>query len=171
MNHQNNPLSIQEIEPDQFNIIRELSFQIWPSTFCEILSKEQIAYMLELMYSMPSLNAQYLKGHCFILARINNVPVGFAAYELNYKQTNKTKIHKIYIQTSLHGKGIGRNLLNYIKNVALTNKNTCITLNVNRFNKAILFYEKVGFKIVASEDIDIGNGFLMEDFVMDYDLY
>ncbi|WP_298391912.1 GNAT family N-acetyltransferase, partial [Hydrotalea sp.] len=43
---------------------------------------------------------------------------------------------------------------------------TSLILNVNRSNKAIAFYSKMGFQIVKEEDNDIGNGYFMNDFVM-----
>jgi ribosomal protein S18 acetylase RimI-like enzyme len=43
---------------------------------------------------------------------------------------------------------------------------TYLELNVNRQNTAIGFYKKLGFKIIAEEDIPIGNGFFMNDYVM-----
>ena len=51
--------------------------------------------------------------------------------------------------------------------VSKTNNIIALTLNVNRFNKAIDFYLKNGFKIIKEENIEIGNGFLMEDYVME----
>jgi ribosomal protein S18 acetylase RimI-like enzyme len=64
------------------------------------------------------------------------------------------------------GKGIGRQLLTVIENAALQNNNDTILVNVNRYNTAVTFYEKTGFVKVREEDIAIGNGYLMEDFVM-----
>ena len=65
------------------------------------------------------------------------------------------------------GKGVGAALINSIGEIAIENKNESLLLNVNRYNKAVGFYEKVGFKVVGNEDIDIGDGFLMEDFIME----
>jgi ribosomal protein S18 acetylase RimI-like enzyme len=43
-------------------------------------------------------------------------------------------------------------------------------VNVNRHNKALHFYEKYGFKIIREEDIDIGEGYFMNDYVMELKL-
>ena len=50
--------------------------------------------------------------------------------------------------------------------LAKENNSSYFILNVNRYNKATDFYIKLGFEISYEEDIDIGNGFLMEDYVM-----
>ncbi|ETN94042.1 GNAT family N-acetyltransferase [Zhouia amylolytica] len=151
----------------QLGIVRALALETWPATFKDILSPEQIDYMLDWMYSAASLKDQYKGGIKFILAEENDDYFGFAAYEFNYKNEAKTKIHKIYIHPKSQGKGVGRILINFIAEEAKKHRNNTLTLNVNRYNKATGFYEKLGFKTMYSEDIDIGNGYLMEDFVMD----
>lgn len=160
-------VEIFEALPKQFSIIQKLAHEIWPPTFEKILSAPQISYMLEMMYSLPNLEKQHQKGHHFILLKEDELYLGFASYELNYEQSAKTKIHKIYVLPQKQGKGLGKTLLDFIAQIALENQNDTLTLNVNRFNGAVNFYERIGFKKTATEDIDIGNGFLMEDFVME----
>jgi diamine N-acetyltransferase len=64
------------------------------------------------------------------------------------------------------GKGVGKAFVNAIADIARRNNNDKLLLNVNRYNKAILFYEAIGFTKLREEDIDIGNGYLMEDYIM-----
>jgi ribosomal protein S18 acetylase RimI-like enzyme len=94
----------------------------------------------------------------------------FASYEFNYKGEPKTKIHKIYILPETQGKGIGKKLLDYIVEKAKENRNTILSLNVNRYNSAYEFYVKIGFEKKGEEDINIGNGYLMEDYIMEKQL-
>jgi ribosomal protein S18 acetylase RimI-like enzyme len=151
--------------------ISEIASQTWPHTFKDILSPKQIEYMLDMMYSLGSLTKQVRdKNHVFYLAKDENKFVGYVSYELNCPTAYKTKIHKIYILPSVQGKGVGKLLMNKVAEIALKNNNTILSLNVNRENKAIDFYEKYGFVKVGKEDIDIGNGFLMEDFIMEKQL-
>jgi ribosomal protein S18 acetylase RimI-like enzyme len=124
--------------------------------------------MLEWMYSIPSLSRQILeKNHVFLLAKIQEEYLGYASYELNYKNSKGTKIHKIYILPAAQGKGVGKALMEKIIDIATQASNHILSLNVNRNNPAVNFYQKIGFQVVGKEDIDIGNGFLMEDFVME----
>lgn len=148
--------------------IKRIAYQTWPATFGAILTEKQIAYMLDWMYTIPSLTSQINdKGHVFLLAKEAESFFGYASYELNYNGLPKTKIHKIYLLPVSQGKGIGALLINRIGEIAAMNDNKALLLNVNRHNKAIGFYEKMGFSIVGNEDIDIGDGFLMEDFIME----
>jgi GNAT superfamily N-acetyltransferase len=156
---------------DELPLIQKLAHQIWPPTFGEILSKEQIEYMLEMMYSHDSLQQQWKDGVLFLIAEENHHPVGFAGIQKNYQNTAKTKIHKLYLLPETQGKGYGRELINQITQMALQDGDSSLTLNVNRFNEAYDFYLKTGFQKVGEENIDIGQGFLMEDFIMEKPLF
>lgn len=159
---------IQTNTDDNFNSIRAIAEEVWPIAYGAILSKEQLDYMMEMMYSVSSLQKQAKeKGNHFILAVENEIPVGFASYEFNYDGTTKTKIHKIYILSTQQRKGTGRLLIDYITNEAHQNNQEALLLNVNKNNVAQHFYKKLGFVISYEEVIDIGNGYVMDDFVME----
>lgn len=159
---------IEKNTDDNFNDIRAIAKEVWPIAYSAILSREQLDYMMDMMYSVPSLQLQANeKGHHFILIKENNVSVGFASYELNCEGTNKTKIHKIYILSTQQGKGIGKILVDFITEIAIKERNCAVFLNVNKYNSAQHFYKKIGFEIVKEEVIDIGQGYVMDDYVME----
>ncbi len=164
-------MQIVEATTDHIYNIQVLSNVIWPATFSNILSQEQISYMMDMMYSTSSLEKQINElHHHYLLAEEDGEYLGYLSYELNYKGTPITKIHKIYVLPSIQGKGVGRLFIDAVSKLALKNNNTLLSLNVNRYNKAIDFYKRMGFDFFTSENIDIGNGFLMEDYVMNKDL-
>ncbi|WNM18820.1 GNAT family N-acetyltransferase [Flavobacterium capsici] len=161
-------ITINQNSDSDFKTIRTIAKVVWPVTYGKILSQEQLDYMFEMMYSIESLQKQsQIKKHNFIIAYEDLIPLGFASYEFNCENSNKTKVHKIYILPNLQGKGIGKTIINYISDEALKQNDKAVFLNVNRYNSAKYFYEKIGFSIVKEEDIDIGNGYLMEDYVME----
>ncbi|MDB4515960.1 GNAT family N-acetyltransferase, partial [Crocinitomicaceae bacterium] len=90
----------------------------------------------------------------------------FIGLEPNYPDADILRIHKLYILPESNGKGLGRVLLNKAIDVAFDLDLHTLHLNVNRFNDAVEFYKHCGFKIIGEEDIDIGKGYLMEDFIM-----
>lgn len=161
-------ISIRKATFDDIRIIQQIAHTTWYPTFDKILSQEQIQYMLEMMYSRESLTEQIeIKKHNFYLAQENNRALGFISVELHYQKQSTAKIHKIYLLPSAQGKGIGKLLMQKAEGIAREQKMEKLSLNVNRFNKALNFYENLGYQTVKSEDIDIGNGYLMEDFVLE----
>lgn len=154
-------------------VIQRIAYHTWPVTFEHILSMEQLTYMLDMMYSSVSLAQQIQqKGHAFLLAEIGGQgPMGFAAYEINFQGSPVTKVHKIYILPEAQGKGLGKALFEYIARESVKKGNGRLSLNVNRNNiKALEFYQNNGFEIVGEEDIQIGQGYLMEDYILEKDL-
>ncbi len=151
----------------QLEIVRDLAYKIWPDTYGQILSKEQLNFMLDSFYSISSLEQQLDKGHVFLLVQEDSQYLGFAAYETDCKEKGKTKLHKIYVMPNTQGKGIGKFLLKEVEERTKNAGNKFLFLNVNKYNKAISFYEKQGFVKIADEVIDIGQGYVMDDFVME----
>ncbi len=152
-------------------VIRQIAHRTWPVTFAGILTPAQLDYMLEWMYSAPSLQRQMTElDHRFLLADLDGQPAGFCAYELNYKAAPLTKIHKIYLLPETQGRGVGRALLDFVRELAVEARQKALVLNVNRENRAVDFYRHYGFSIVGTEDIDIGEGYFMNDYVMRLDL-
>ena len=151
--------------------IRAIAQEVWPIAYGSILSSDQLDYMMDMMYSLSSLQAQTdIKKNLFILAIENDKALGFAGYEFNYNDSAKTKIHKIYVLTTQQGKGIGKQLIDFIAEEAKLMQQKGLILNVNKNNKAIEFYKTLGFSISAEEVIDIGNGYVMDDYVMEKDI-
>ncbi|MEH6306718.1 GNAT family N-acetyltransferase [Olivibacter sp. CPCC 100613] len=160
-------LYIVEASPENIHIVQKIAYETWPATFDKILSSEQITYMLEMMYSTTSLLQQMTKlAHHFLLAMENNEYLGFISYELAYKETSQTKIHKIYILPQAQGRGVGKKLIKAVEDLAISKGDKSLLLNVNKYNEAEKFYARLGFNTIGTENIDIGSGFLMEDKIM-----
>ncbi|MGX7668165.1 GNAT family N-acetyltransferase [Flavobacterium pedocola] len=160
-------MQILSADKNQLYIVRDLAYKIWPDAYGEILSEAQLDYMLENFYAIPSLEEQLQQHHVFLLAEENGVYYGFASYEVNCKNSGKTKLHKIYVLPETQGKGVGKLLLEAVEKATAEAGCNLLFLNVNRYNIAQEFYKRNGFEIVHEEDIDIGRGYLMEDYVME----
>lgn len=161
-------MTVREANTSDFSTIRDIAYKTWPDAYGKILSPEQLQYMLEAFYSETALTENYVhKHHRFLLLTEDDAPLGFASYEHNYQGQSVTRLHKIYLLPQSQGKGAGKLLLESVENRAVANLSKAISLNVNRFNDAQIFYRKNGFEIVGEEDIDIGRGYLMEDYKME----
>jgi diamine N-acetyltransferase len=146
-------------------LIRALALAIWPVTYQHILSTEQLDYMLDLIYSEQALGEQMQQGHHFMLMYNKHQPIGFADYSPLSEQ-GVYKLHKIYVSTHQQGKGLGKILILKIMDEVKKKGAATLELNVNRYNKAKHFYEKMGFTVHKEVDIPIGQGYFMNDFVM-----
>lgn len=164
-------LSISQATVKDIPIIQSLSKIVWPVTFASILSQEQIDYMMQMMYSAASLEKQMKEDELYylLIKDDNNTYLGYLSYQ-HFTDLSYTKIHKIYVLPDQQGKNIGKTFINYVIQKSRDMGSKALKLNVNRYNKALDFYQHLGFSIADIEDIDIGNNFLMEDYVMSMSL-
>ena len=160
-------LVIRFADLDDIPTIGYLAQQIWPVAYGAILSKEQLEYMLDMSYSPDSLTDQITKQHHhFLIAELDEDAVGFASFSVT-EDEGVHKLHKIYVLPQTQGTGVGRALLSFVTEQILEEGATTLRLNVNRHNKARDFYEKQGFQVTKEVDIEIGNGYQMNDYIME----
>ena len=159
-------LLIRDATTADIPLIRELAGKVWPQTYIPIVGEAQVAYMLHQFYTPEALAEQMGVGkQQFIIGNIEDCPVAFASF--SQMDDENAKLHKLYILPGLQGQGIGRDLLVHIAGRVRKLAANSLLVNVNRYNApAISFYEKTGFSQFKEEDIDIGNGYFMNDYVM-----
>ena len=145
-------------------LIRSLAERIWWKHYPDIISGEQISYMLEMMYSEGSIRQQMENGQDYTIVYADGQATGY--YAVSEKSPGHFFLHKFYVEVDRHRKGIGSAAFQHMK------ENDCkgfaeIRLQVNRRNiKAINFYFKHGFTIDYADDVQIGGGYSMDDFFM-----
>jgi GNAT superfamily N-acetyltransferase len=146
--------------------IVKIAHQTWWSTYSQILSAEQITYMLSAIYKLDKVAEQIeTQSQFYLILEEDALPVAFAAYSARENDAEVYKLHKLYCHPATQGKGYGKALIDYIiAEVRAAGKKT-LELNVNRGNNAKAFYEKTGFVIAYEEDIPIGP-YWMNDYVM-----
>lgn len=161
-------VEFKKAETSDWAKIQKIAYATWPVTFGQAIPKEQINYMLQVIYNEESLKKQILeKGHDFILAEKDNQSLGFTSYEINYNSEPQLMIHKLYILPVVQGLGIGTKFLNVLSGIAKQNNNKLLRLKVYFQNtNAIGFYEKYGFKKIGTKKTDIGNNYSILDYVM-----
>lgn len=149
---------------EQIQQLSELANQIWNEYFVEILSDEQITYMIEKFQSVSAITEQIQEGYHYYLV-INDIEtIGYFGF---CKQKDDTLfLSKLYLIKEQRGKGHVSQILRFIKEKALVQGCSSIWLTVNRHNQqAIAVYEHLGMQRIQEQAIDIGNGFVMDDFV------
>ncbi|QHS54826.1 GNAT family N-acetyltransferase [Mucilaginibacter sp. 14171R-50] len=157
---------IREATTADVEAILQIAEQTWWPTYSPILSKEQIGFMLNELYSADKIAKQVKeKEQEFLLLIEDGQPVAFAAYSPRAEDENIYKLHKLYCLPATQGKGYGKILINAVAERVTQAGKSILDLNVNRYNNAKNFYEKMGFEVVYEEDIPIGP-YWMNDYVM-----
>lgn len=162
-------LSCRTATLDDIALIRSLADGVWQATYADILSPEQIRYMFDLMYSPAALREQMcVKHHTFLIVSLDALPCAYISIEpLGGGRYN---FQKIYARRAVHGQGVGRYMiergLDYVRHTE-QGQPAMVELFVNRRNPAVAFYRHMGFAIVGERDYDIGEGYFMNDYIME----
>ena len=149
-------------------IIKEIAEKAWRPTYEHILTERQTLYMLDLMYNSLTLENQINGNIAFFMVDLGQKTVGYFSVEILNEQ--KVKLHKLYLDPTQKQQGLGKKIIQFIRDWTLTNQRESIILNVNKNNSAVQFYQKMGFIIIEELILDIGEGYVMDDFVMQLDL-
>ena len=147
-------------------LIQEIAHLTWPYAYAQLLAPDQLAYMLEKMYAVPELVKQIEDPDYFFLIAENeaHVAAGFAG--ASRKTEDLFHLQKLYVLPAFHKQHCGILLLSEVQKEVRLRGGSQLELNVKRDNPARQFYERSGFTVKNSVDIDIGNGYFMRDFVM-----
>jgi ribosomal protein S18 acetylase RimI-like enzyme len=148
-------------------VVAELAQVIWRRHYPGIITVEQIEYMLARGYSLDALRRFITEeGAGLDLAYLRDRLAGFAAY-YRPDQPDELKLDKLYVHQDFHGRGVGRNLIASAEAAAMAQRRTTLILNVNKKNvQAIRAYERNGFLVRETVVVDIGGGFVMDDYIM-----
>lgn len=151
-------------------IVRHIAYETWPSTYNAVIGAKQVEFMLDKMYNINELINQLLAGCTFIIAQHDGKDLGFMSFELTDPTNGLYKLHKLYLLPEAQGSGFGKTMINEVFKQIKNLGGKKLQLNVNKKNKALFFYERMGFNIKEAVVLDIGNGFVMDDYVMEIDL-
>ncbi len=157
------------VQKNEILELAELASEIWHEFFPAILSAEQIDYMVDKFQSKQAMQKQITEEnytYYFIVA--DGKTAGY------FGIANKPEylfLSKLYLKKDFRHKGLGGIAFDKIKEIAREQKHTKIQLTVNKHNiNTIKAYNKYGFKTIASDETDIGRGFIMDDYIMEYKL-
>ncbi len=141
--------------------------EIWEEHFTSIIGSAQTAYMLQTFQSESAISEQLRSGLWkYFVIEHNCVHLGYTAL-IFPKNSCDLRLSKFYLYKKYRGQGFGRLALNQIEQIAYTEGRTAIVLSVNRHNtSSIKAYQAFGFYIEKEEVNNIGQGFVMDDYVM-----
>lgn len=147
--------------------LSDLASSIVKEHYDPIIGAEQNDYMIEKFQSPASITEQLSRNISYYLVRNDEgTSIGFIAF---YPRSTELYLSKFYLHSSQRGKGISKQMMEFVINEARKAGAASVTLNVNKHNDlAIAVYEKLHFHRIREEKIDIGSGWYMDDYVYEY---
>lgn len=155
-------IKIELAEQSDIRSISNMAHIIWPNAYGDILSQDQIDFMLEKSYSIEGLAESMVNGQFFYLLKEDGLAQGFVALRT---LEDKIRIEKLYLMPDVQGKGFGKVLIDFAFEKAVLKGKGIVELNVNRNNPAYHFYLKQGFEVIETVDIPYYD-YVLNDYVM-----
>lgn len=153
---------------EQIQSIVNLGDFIWREHYEPIIGIQQVEYMLDKFQSVPAIYSQIKDGAEYYLIEESQTPVGYLSVQ---KKKDSLFLSKLYVLGTERGKGIGKKAIDFINKRALELSCNTISLTVNKYNtNSIKAYEKMGFIKIKDAIFDIGEGYIMDDYVMKKEL-
>lgn len=156
----------QVITKDQIKVLADTANIIWHEAFINIITLEQIEYMIEKFQSFNALSEAINKNNYkYYLIKSDNVVMGYTGL---HEENGKLFLSKLYILKEYRGKQVSSKTFEFIESFAKERKLKSVWLTVNRNNShAIEVYKHKGFVITRTQVADIGNGFVMDDYIFE----
>jgi len=157
------------VDIHNINLILPLAEKIWEDTYLEIIGQEQIDYMLPMMYSNERILDELTKDYQWELLMQGDELLGYTNYKL--MEDNRVFLSKLYSDVYRKIKGLGVYMFEHVLEYARQKGATAVYLTVNKNNqRAIDFYERNGMKCIESKTFDIGQGYVMDDYIYQIEL-
>lgn len=149
----------------QLDAVELLAKVIWHEHYTPIIGKAQVEYMLEKFQSKSVMRKQIEEGFLYYLISNNGKNAGYIGLSLN---SDHVFLSKIYVKSDCRGQGLGKSAMQFVERMAAENSLSKIVLTVNKYNtNSIEAYKKFGFSIAEAIVMDIGNGYVMDDYRME----
>lgn len=141
----------------------EIWYEYWPDK----ISTEQTSYMVRKFQSENAVRRQIkTENYVYFYIIFKGEKAGYTGLS---RKEDYLFLSKLYIKKEYRNKGIGSRAFDFIKQYAKKNGYSSIKLTVNKYNtNTIEAYKKWKFEIIESVITDIGGGFVMDDYIMEY---
>ena|SRR5579872_1176197 len=149
---------------EQLQTIEVLARRIVPDFYATYFDIAAAEWLVDNGHTVPVLEAQAKKGYRHYLIESEGKFVGYFAL---LAEGGMLKLSHFYVLEEFRGHGFGQLAMDFIVGEAVAAKARCVELLVLRRNKAtVAFYRKNGFFPVAEVLTRLGNGAVLEDYLM-----
>lgn len=158
-------LTFHPASEEDIPALRTLATQIWRECYAGIISREQMAYMLEWMYSAETIRREISEGVFWEIVRLDGEDAGY--WSVTFGAEGVAKLNKLYLLPRLQGQGHGQTMLARAFALAEMRAAKEVRLQVNKANvSAQRAYERFGFTQIEEGVFDIGGGYIMDDYIL-----
>ncbi len=160
-------LQFQKVETEeQLRTLAVLADAIWHEFFPGIITVEQVDYMVRKFQSYDAMRQQIREGYIYYLFALDGEIIGYTG--IHPEEDERLFLSKLYLKKEYRGQGLASEAFEFLVQFCKDHGLGSIWLTVNRYNEhSILVYEKKGFVKVRTQAADIGNGFVMDDYIME----
>lgn len=162
-------VTIEKITADEeLREVSVLAEKIWHECFVGIISEAQIDYMVGKFQSYNAMKEQISdQGYSYYAVRDNGDLCGYIG--MKPEEGSRFFLSKLYLRKDKRNKGIASQMLEKVISEAKAAGKSSVYLTVNKHNRhAIDVYIKKGFRMISDAVTDIGGGFVMDDYIMEY---
>ena len=165
-------IQISPVSRADVDAIAALARIVWQDAYPGIITQAQIDYMLEQRYNtLRLLEELAMPNLWWDKATVDGELAAFAS-TLTSEKADELKLDKLYVDPLQQRLGLGGRLIAHVSERALAQGCTTLILAVNKRNEpAIAAYTKHGFVVRNAVRVDIGNDFVMDDFIMEKSLH
>ncbi len=157
-------LNLRAAAETDIPLLRDLAERTWRASYADILTAEQMDYMLGWMYASEQIAQEMRDGVLWEIAESDGASVAFLSLTL---EGDEAKLNKLYVLPEHQGRGIGGEMLRHVEALAASRGVQSIWLQVNKQNeRARRAYESAGYRVERAAVFDIGGGFVMDDFIL-----
>jgi ribosomal protein S18 acetylase RimI-like enzyme len=161
---------IPVIRPEQVATVAALAREIWYEYYVPLIGQAQVDYMVAKFQNAPAMQAQIEQGYEYFLVQQQDASgkwsdIGYCAVE--EQPGSLMFLSKFYLHHAARGSGTGRRCMEFIEELARRRGLSSLWLTVNKGNPAVQAYQRLGFRIASELVMDIGGGFVMDDYRME----
>lgn len=159
---------------DRIATVAALAHEIWYEFYVPLIGRAQVDYMVARFQSAAAIQAQIDQGYEYFLVRrepasdpASSSPADIGYCAIQEQPERALFLSKFYLQHAARGSGTGRQCMEFIEGLARRRGLSLLWLTVNKGNPSVRAYERLGFRIAANLEMDIGGGFVMDDYRME----
>ena len=160
----------QAVTDEQIRQVADLAEEIWNEHFVPIIGKAQVDYMVEKFQSFPALKEQIAEGYEYYQIFDGDELCGYTG--IHPEKDGRLFLSKLYIRKECRGRHLATQAFEFLKELCRERGYSAVWLTCNKHNdNSRQIYLHLGFETTDTQEAEIGSGFIMDDYIMEYKVF